>query len=134
MQIIETARTQTNNATVLLYQEIHPNNINSLKNYNSILTFYAYGELLRQVSLLYGVFYNHNLPQNIRYQSADLLEQLLGIEPNSGLIVEIRAKIENNREIIKRVESVAAAAGGKSHRRRKSRKITKKNRKTKSRK
>jgi uncharacterized protein (UPF0147 family) len=130
IQTIENARTETQRANILFLTEVHPNNIRTLKKYRVELRMYGYGELLRQVHLLYNVFYNNNLPQEIRDSAADLLEQLLGIEPNSGLIVDIRAKIKIIDEQIQDIENIGTAAGGKSRRK----KRTIKNRKSKSKK
>jgi len=116
-QIINNAAIHFENANRLLYEIVHPNNVKELERQQKEIIFYAYGELLRDNHLLQNIFYDPNMDENTKNQAADLLEHLLGIEPNSGLLWDLRVKISEIKKQIYRELNKRDAAGGKRRKR-----------------
>jgi hypothetical protein len=123
---------QNNPATILANARQHINELNmvllqepgtgedDLRRYIARITSYSHGDLLRDVHLLETIWFNHSLNDEIRNQAATLLEQILGINPNTGILVEARALITRVLDRINQLRNQgrASAGGGKRKSRR----------------
>jgi len=117
--ILENARQHINELNMVLLQEPGTGE-DDLRMYIARITSYSHGDLLRDVHLLETIWFNHALNDEIRNQAATLLEQILGINPNSGLLVEARALITRILDRINQLRNQgrASAGGGKRKSRR----------------
>lgn len=108
---IRRSRTDINRGNVIKFTVITIHNKKQLKNqHNEIQTIFQ--DLLRDQDRLKNVFYNQNLPKSLKNRAADLLEIILGIEPNSGLLVELRDLKNEINKSISRIHSRRKSSGG----------------------
>ena len=127
--IIANARQHINDFNALLLQNPSQNE-DDIRRYIQRLSFYSNSEFLRDVHLLEGIWFNQTLDDNTRNDAGNLLEQILGSVPNSGILVDARSLISRLLDRILQLTNHGRSAAGGKRKRKKSRK----NRRNKSRK